>query len=345
MLAGYGLGLRTAWRLQPVLRPALLPSPPAVAHVPTPPSSTTNEAIFFLARHGAVSGIFRIAPDGSQRHWLADTPDLLHPNQYTLSADARRMAYLATDTAVAVMDTDGVGDTRLTPPGADWPCISPDGRAVAFTVQRSLYRIDTDGRHLQTLTSPPKDYVDYYASWSPDSRLIAFLRAPADTDSSGGIYIMQADGTRLRRLGPDSTEAPIWSPDGRMLTSEWVELDGSDGAFSLVDAGTGRVLLHKSHAYGVAFNSKGQWIAFHDTRKRHWSIALIHPDGTGRRGVPKSFVMDNDPLFSPDGRELLVTRTSDISPAQERLVRLSLDGSRRTVLTNGWDTRWVRIEP
>ena len=50
-------------------------------------------------------------------------------------------------------------------------------------------------------------------SWSPDGRRIAF-----DRGGNGGIYVMRANGTGLRRLTTNALDTePTWSPDGRWI--------------------------------------------------------------------------------------------------------------------------------
>src|SRR3954463_15286948 len=53
-------------------------------------------------------------------------------------------------------------------------------------------------------------------AWSPNGRLIAFS---STRDGNGEIYVMNADGTRPRRLtrNPLDDTDPTWSPDGRRI--------------------------------------------------------------------------------------------------------------------------------
>jgi len=71
--------------------------------------------------------------------------------------------------------------------------------------------IDADGSDLRILTHRG---IDNSPAWSPDGTRIAFSR-----DQGSAIYIMDADGSGVRRLvdaGADNLE-PAWSPDGRWI--------------------------------------------------------------------------------------------------------------------------------
>jgi hypothetical protein len=135
-----------------------------------------------------------------------------------------------------VVDADGTGLARLSPPGtttafvfgtheaASW---SPDSSMVAIVLangpfwndpSRSVYVVKSDGSGL-TRIGPRGDIWD--AIWSPDGRWIAFSLA---TKASGGLhelYLMHPDGSALHRLvsasdGLVSTQ-PFWSRDSDQI--------------------------------------------------------------------------------------------------------------------------------
>src|SRR5687767_699607 len=78
------------------------------------------------------------------------------------------------------------------------------------------------------LTSTPR-HIESSPRWSPDGRLLAFTREPISCNirrktcrATGpqSVWIMNADGSGLRRLTPRGREpfsSPVWSPDGREL--------------------------------------------------------------------------------------------------------------------------------
>jgi TolB protein len=57
-------------------------------------------------------------------------------------------------------------------------------------------------------------------SWSPDGKRIAYSRSRNATGTQCDLYVMNTDGTHVRRLRHDGwcSDDPAWSPDGRRLT-------------------------------------------------------------------------------------------------------------------------------
>jgi TolB protein len=125
-------------------------------------------------------------------------------------------------------DYEGKSLTRITdgPRGAMnvEPAISPDGRTVAFSSDRSgkpmIYTMDINGNNPKRLT-----FAGVYnssPSWSPDGKRIAF----AGYDQGHfDIFTIDADGKNIKRLTSAkkrngkwaNNEYPSFSPDGRYI--------------------------------------------------------------------------------------------------------------------------------
>ena len=152
------------------------------------------------------------------------------------SPDGSKIAFTSDrngSTEIYVMNADGSGVTRLTytpqtyaTGGSDWPAWSPDGSKIAFRSSRDggggIYVMNADGTNQINLTnSAGVDDQCGGLSWSHDGSKIGFgsdSLGNSDTCRHTDIYVMNPDGTALKRLtstGQDSW--PSWSPDGTKI--------------------------------------------------------------------------------------------------------------------------------
>ena len=97
---------------------------------------------------------------------------------------------------------------------ADW---SPDGNYLVYRSGRENRQgIWVSNRDDSSRVQITAEGSDAFPRWSPDGRKIAFHR---DSGQNVDIYIMNADGSLVRRLtdapGPDTL--PAWTPDGRIV--------------------------------------------------------------------------------------------------------------------------------
>lgn len=114
------------------------------------------------------------------------------------------------------------------------PAISPDGRAVLFTVRQwtdtgggkkdartAIWRAPADG-------SAPARRITFgergesQPAWSPDGKYMSFVASRGkkdDTDAKAQVWVMRADGGEAWPLtdAAESVQAYAWSPDGRLV--------------------------------------------------------------------------------------------------------------------------------
>jgi Tol biopolymer transport system component len=181
---------------------------------------------------GTGEDVFVMNADGSDQRNL--TSKLGYQGEPRWSPDGRAILFTAVQPVqplrgaapyrdVYVMNADGSGQRKLThtrEAGEFSPAWSPDGQQITFTrlawsqpVEVGIVVMNADGSAKHVVT-PTLGYtgdlaMTVTAAWSPDGQTIAF-------DAHDVIYVVNADGSGLRRLAQNAT-FDSWSPDGRKL--------------------------------------------------------------------------------------------------------------------------------
>lgn len=162
------------------------------------------------------------------------------------SPDGKRLALSYNDADIYILDIDS-GDLNPLPGASDpnivetMPAWSPDGTTIAFvrTQQTApppntahiitpcdIYTIPASGGQALALPGASGDGFNYYPSYSPDGKWLAFTRylnAEGDTyaNDAADIYIIPAKGDqKAARLSINSEQTdswPSWSPDSKWL--------------------------------------------------------------------------------------------------------------------------------
>jgi len=160
-------------------------------------------------------------PDGT-----GITDLLVNGSDPSVSPDGTKIAFCALRrelySQIYVMNADGTGEKRLTnitTGDACGPAWSHDGKKVAFYAfalthpsrNPAIWVMDPDGANLKQLTEHAVS-----PTWSPDDRQIAFA---SDRVGKFQIYVMNSDGSNVRRLTNDKGEdsSPAWAPDGAAI--------------------------------------------------------------------------------------------------------------------------------
>jgi Tol biopolymer transport system component len=199
-----------------------------------------------------------------------------------------------------------------------WPSWSNGGRWLAFACGygplAGIYVIRDDGSGRRAVVRLPNRRVDGTA-WSPDGRRIAF--------GSGGIWIVNVDGTGLRRLtrgGED--ESPTWSADSR-----WIAYESQGDIFRIRANGTGRSRIAKN-GLSPAWSPDGRWIVF----LRPVDMWIMRPDGSGLRRLPCCRPHGVAAVtWSPDSRYLAFDGGGRNFP-ETGIYVMSMDGKSRRLL-------------
>jgi eukaryotic-like serine/threonine-protein kinase len=107
-----------------------------------------------------------------------------------------------------------VGDVLAS--AATW---SPDGREIAYTKERELYRANADGTAARKIATLPGGA--FWLRWSPDGRRLRFTVGNViNRIGALSLWEILSDGTGLRPLLADWNKPPAeccgtWSPDGK----------------------------------------------------------------------------------------------------------------------------------
>lgn len=188
--------------------------------------------------HQSASGMYLVdSADGGHRVRLTHEPLGTNDIPGDVSPDGRSLVFLreradrgeaTSEGGLLLMRLDGSGGIRKLVPssflvGLGSMRFSPDGKQILFQDGRTsprgaLWTIRPDGSHLTKIFDQP-DLFASHPTWSPDGSQTLFALNPvADfyTHPENAFYVMNADGSGLRRVGhygPFKREAEWFTRD------------------------------------------------------------------------------------------------------------------------------------
>lgn len=189
-----------------------------------------------------------------------------------------------------------------------------------------IFSCQQDGTQLVQLTKEPG--YDAEASFSPDGKQIVFcslrsayerelsaedkLRLERDAAWFGELYIMNADGSNVRRLTntPGYDGGPFFSPDGqRIIWRRFDEQGMNADVYTMKTDGSDvqRVTDFKSMSWAPYYHPSGKYVIFTTNKLGFENFELFVVDAGGaKEPVRVSFTdgFDGLPVFSPDGTKL-----------------------------------------
>jgi dipeptidyl aminopeptidase/acylaminoacyl peptidase len=235
---------------------------------------------------------------------------------------------------VMLMRRDGRDLHALTPPGPEpygltW---SPDGKAIAYTADGDIWRVDLATGVPVNLTNDPT-HLSSMPAWSPDGSWIAYDRFEGCWRCTA-VHLVSPDGTRTApgSLGYPLARRPTWSPDASELAfsnapQTVVRLDGTtvatttvgayvsfspDGAqivytgngLHILDLATGanRVVSNAIREF-PQWSRDGQTIAGTGFRGR---LVLVRPDGRLVATIKGAQTLNDAASWGADGRVAFV---------------------------------------
>ena len=269
------------------------PSQPPPAPPPPPPPTPAPAACTGVCLANADGTILGALTVGSGPAW---------------SPDGRWIAF-GRGGAIRVISVDGTGEIQLG--DGTQPSWSPDGSRIAFASAEGISVMNADGSGVRTLvrhdfrddTYKPWDMGVGKPSWSPDGALIAFEHLGDGDMQPAQVFVMNADGSNVRRLTRSldrrvyAESDPSWSPDGSSIT-------------------------HWSYGYGIATTARAGGVP-----------NLIFAD------FP-SVAYGSRPAWSPDGKILAFNRANILSSSGRSIWVLGGVGGARVLIQDGLDAAW-----
>ncbi len=282
----------------PTATPFILPLPTAAANSPTGRIAFTcyinsyDEICTVPAAGGSVSRLTNVE--------ATDFYASFAPDGQTIYFSSRR------DGAFYVykMGVNGSNQQRFNSNlGAYYaPAISPDGRQMAVTIASSgaqhIWLMNLDSSNARQLTTTGPNNVD--PVWSPDGSQLAFS---SDRDGEEGDlthYIINADGSGVRKLETGVAEEggrSDWSPDGKWLAFYAGPRDDRNVYMAAIDGSVVYQLTDGGSNLAPSFSPDGGWITFTSYRDGDAEVYIMRYDGSGVTQLTFNDIPDYQPRW------------------------------------------------
>ncbi len=192
--------------------------------------------------------------------------------------------------------------------------------------------------------------------WHPNGEFIGFnykplieIRYPYGRDCYGlqifdfdsiGFWLINPDGTNMRRILPFELQNPAWSPDGK-----WIAFVANNQIYKMRFNGSGfdstslTQLTFKGRNYSPAWSPDGEWVAYdsnYQSPTGNYIIWKMEKDGSNKTKISKHGTGGiREPNWSKDGKRIIHHRffenqkeIATMSPNGENIKRITHNMSR-----------------
>jgi len=217
-----------------------------------------------------------------------------------------------------VANKDLSNQVKLTSGSTDsgWAVWKPGGAKLAFDSDGDIFTMNPDGSGVVKLTD--SESLNSDAGWSPDGSQIAFASDRARSSGRTEIYVMDADGTNVRRVTtlPRKAKfdlAPRFSPDGtKLVFTRYITETGRSALFTVrVDGGGLKQLTPWGNgAEDADWSPDGTKIVFeaYPNLGSRGEVFTIDADGQQLTNLTDNYRSgggSSDPVWSLDGTKIL----------------------------------------
>jgi len=206
----------------------------------------------------------------------------------------------------------------------DAPSFSPDGKRLAFVSTRDgnadifvmPFRPNGPDASAEAVNLTRHKGGDFHPAFSPDGKQIAFS-SDRDGYRESEIYVMQADGSNVRRLtrSPGWDGSPAWSRNGKWIYF-YSQRKSGPGIYRMKPDGSGQKRIFAGAALSPAVAPDGR-VAFAAKENGKWRIFSVTGDGKNRRLESDEGREYQAPAFDPKSGRLICHGSGDSGQAPQ----------------------------
>lgn len=177
-------------------------------------------------------------------------------------------------------------------------------------------------------------YIGSNPSFSPDGSKIVFGSV---RDGVGDIYMINADGTNLKRLTNTSAYEgePNFSPDGSKIVFISERDNSSNGEIYMMNADGSnqkRLTFSKFYNFNPSFSHDNSKIVFaRDLGQHTLDIFIMNADGSNQTRVTYDRIPKSNPRFSRDDKKIRYD-VSNLEADQLEIFEMNIDGFNPTLI-------------